>query len=115
MSTVERVKAICKERKIPLAKLERDLGFSNGYVGQLKKGVFPDERLKQIAQYLGVTIEFLLSGEDPEEPYYLDPEAMEIAEFLYHHPEYKVLFDASRKVKPEDLQYVKELIDRLTR
>lgn len=37
MNSVERVKAICKERKIPISKMERDLGYANGYIGQLKK------------------------------------------------------------------------------
>ena len=41
MNCVERVKQICKERKIPISKLEKDLGFSNGYVGQLKKRILP--------------------------------------------------------------------------
>lgn len=41
MNCVERVKQICKERKIPISKLEKDLGFSNGYVGQLKKDPSP--------------------------------------------------------------------------
>lgn len=43
MNTVERVKAICKERKIPVYKLEKDLGFSNGYISQLKKGSLPEK------------------------------------------------------------------------
>lgn len=38
MNSVERVKAICKERKIPISRLEKDLGFANGYIGQLRKG-----------------------------------------------------------------------------
>lgn len=29
MNSVERVKAICKERKIPISKIERDLGYAN--------------------------------------------------------------------------------------
>lgn len=41
MNSVELVKNICKERKIPISKMERDLGYANGYIGQLKKGVFP--------------------------------------------------------------------------
>lgn len=55
MNSVERVKEICKERKIPISKVERDLGYANGYIGQLKKGVFPADRLLDIAEYLGVT------------------------------------------------------------
>lgn len=41
MNSVERVKAICKEHKIPISKIERDLGYANGYISQLKKGAFP--------------------------------------------------------------------------
>lgn len=47
MNSVENVKAICKERKIPISKLEKDLGFANGYISQLRKGVFPYDRLKK--------------------------------------------------------------------
>ena len=66
MNSVERVKAICKERKIPISKLESDLGFSNGYIGQLRKGVFPSDRLAMIANYLEVTPDYLMTGEEKE-------------------------------------------------
>lgn len=46
--------------------------------------------------------------------YYLDDDARDMAQFLYENPDYKVLFDASRKVKKEDIQFVKEMIDRLS-
>ena len=62
MNSVERVKQICKERKIPISRLEKDLGFSNGYISQLRKGVFPDNRLAIIAHYLDVTTEYLMTG-----------------------------------------------------
>ena len=42
MNQVEKVKELCKERKISLHKLEMDCGFSNGYIGQLKKGTKKD-------------------------------------------------------------------------
>lgn len=64
MNSVERVRAICKERKIAISKLEKDLGFSNGYIGQLRKGVFPADRLAAIADYLSVSPEFLMSGQE---------------------------------------------------
>lgn len=66
MNSVERVKSICKNRKIPISKLEKDLGFSNGYIGQLRKGVFPDDRLGKIAEYLGVTVDYLMNGEETD-------------------------------------------------
>lgn len=62
MNSVERVKALCKERKIPISSLERNLGFANGYISQLRKGVFPSDRLVKIAGYFSVSIDYLLGG-----------------------------------------------------
>ncbi len=63
MTTVDKVKSICKERKIPISRLERDLGYANGYIGQLRKGTFPNDRLVEIANYLGITTAYL-TGEE---------------------------------------------------
>lgn len=60
MNSVELVKSICKERKIPISKLERDLDFSNGYVRRLKNGNFPSDRLSKIAEYLNLSVNYLL-------------------------------------------------------
>ncbi len=56
MNEVEKVKQLCKERKVPISKLEKECGFANGYIGQLKKGVFPSDRLIKIANYLDVPL-----------------------------------------------------------
>lgn len=68
MNSVERVKQLCKERKIPISKLEKDLGYSNGYISQLRKGVFPSDRLSDIADYLGVKAEFIMFGNETYDP-----------------------------------------------
>lgn len=82
MNTVERVKAICKERGIALTRMERDLGFANGYIGQLKKGTIPADRLGLIADYLGVTMESLM-GIEPK-PNTLPPTMMADHVFIEH-------------------------------
>ena len=63
MNSVEIVKALCKDKKIAISRLERDLGFSNGYIGQLRKGVLPTDRLVLIADYLNVSTDYILTGE----------------------------------------------------
>ena len=64
MNTVERIKNICKERKIPISKLEKECGFANGYIGQLKKGTVPDDRLFKIASFLNVNANYLATGDE---------------------------------------------------
>lgn len=74
----------------------------------------PDfETLEKIADFFNVDMNFLL-GKTSDEPdqYYFDDEAREMAQFMYDNPDYKVLFDASRKVKKEDLELVLKLIDK---
>ena len=55
MNSVDKVKELCKEKKIAISRLEKDLGFSNGYIRGLREGKFPSDRLKAIAEYLGVS------------------------------------------------------------
>lgn len=112
MNSVSRVKAICKERKIPIYKLEKDLGFANGYIGQLKKGTFPDERLALIAEYLNVSIEYLATGEErivPNE----DDELREYLEELRQRPEMRMLFSVSKGATKSDIEKTVKIIEAL--
>lgn len=98
MTSVERVKAICKERKIPLYRMEADLGFANGYIGQLKKGVFPDDRLVLISEYLGVSVPELLGKEKTGTPEEEAPD-IEMDSFTYAlQNEAKGLTDADKEL-----------------
>lgn len=116
MNSVERVKAICKERKIPISKIERDLGYANGYIGQLKKGVFPADRLQDIAEYLGVSSEYLLNGDEKEsDKYYLNDETAEMAQAMFENRDLRVLFDAARDASPEDLKTTYDMLMALKR
>ena len=67
MNSVERVKNLCKERGIPVSRLEKELGFANGYINQLRKGVFPSNRLVEIAEYFGVSVDYLVSGTEDKD------------------------------------------------
>ena len=115
MNSVERVKTICKDRKIPISKLERDLGYSNGYIGQLRKGTFPNDRLKEIADYFGVSVDYLMTGKEKEggETYYLNDETREIAQEIFEKKELRMLFDVTRKSTPQRLMAYYNMIKEL--
>ena len=66
MNTVERIKMICKERKIPISRLEKDLHFGNAYISGLKKGSIPADRLKLISEYLNLSVDYLITGQDTD-------------------------------------------------
>ncbi len=111
MNAVERVKKICKERKIPISKLESDLGFGNAYVSGLKKGMFPADRLKLIAEYLNVSDDYLATGEESKLTNF--PEQAELIVKIRND---KRLFSAIEKyysLSDRQKEHVLELIDLL--
>ena len=57
---VKYVREICKQKKIPVSKLEKDCGFSNGYLNPKKATKIPYERALVIAEYLNVNVEKIL-------------------------------------------------------
>ena len=117
MHCVERVKTICKDRKIPISKLERDLGYSNGYIGQLRKGTFPNDRLKEIAEYLEVSIDYLMTGKEKEggETYYFNEETKKIAQKVFENKSLRMLMDSAQDATPEDIETVHSMLLALKR
>ena len=124
MNSVERVKAICKERKIAISKLERELGFSNGYIGQLKKGTFPADRLVKIANYLAVPTDYLLTGEETKKSPsksgegdhaidYVDDELKEYLDELHTRPEMRMLFSTTKNATKAQIEAIVKFIEGL--
>ena len=63
---IERIKKLCIEHKTNFSKLEHELGFANGSLAK-SDGKIQSQRLKAIADYFGVTMEYLLTGKTDEE------------------------------------------------
>lgn len=61
----ERLEQCLKSRNIANKKITEDLNLSKNAIGNYKSGQIPNASiLYDISQYLGVTIEWLLSGKD---------------------------------------------------
>ena len=71
--------------------------------------------IRKIADYFGIGITDLVDNkEDNGSHYYFDDDARELADFVHKNPAYRVLFDASRKVRPEDIDLVRQLMDKMS-
>ena len=64
-NSVEFVRKVCKQRGIAISQLEKDCGFSNGYLNPKKMTKLPYDRAVVIARYLHITPEEILTGELP--------------------------------------------------
>lgn len=63
-NSVEYVREICRQRKIAISVLEKDCGFANGYLNPKKMAKLPYDRAVVIANYLGLSVDLILTGEE---------------------------------------------------
>ncbi|HEM5195289.1 TPA: helix-turn-helix transcriptional regulator, partial [Streptococcus suis] len=59
-----KIKELCKKRGISLNKLEEELGFSRNTIYSMKSKKPNAERLQEIADYLNVSLDYLLGRTD---------------------------------------------------
>ncbi|MBU9739706.1 helix-turn-helix domain-containing protein [Diplocloster agilis] len=68
MNIKERIQFLCKKNGVTSKSLEEYLGFGRGYISKIDKTAPNLSKLKPIADYFGVTVDYLLSGnEEPKE------------------------------------------------
>ena len=61
MTVLERIKETARQKKnISLTVLEQELGYSNGSLAKAKD--IPSSRIAEIANFLDVSMEFLMTG-----------------------------------------------------
>jgi len=61
-------------------------------------------KVQLLADYFHVPKSALLEERVEDEGYYLDPETAKVAQELFDNPGMRILFDAARDARPEDLQ-----------
>ena len=62
----EKVMALCNEKNIPVYKLEKECGLGNATISGWKTGSPTVKLLKRVADYFGVTLDYLVS-DDPQQ------------------------------------------------
>ena len=118
METIyERIRRLRQENNMSQDELAKKTGYtSRSTINKIEAGKIDISRakIKVFADALGVTLAYLMGWEDEsEQGYYTDPEVAEYAEELRTNPKYRLLFDASKDLSKEDIDFVVDMIERL--
>ena len=62
MEIIDRIRELCRKNGISVTKLEAALGYGNGSISKASTTAMRSDRLKAIADYFGVTMEYLMTG-----------------------------------------------------
>ena len=97
---------LCEQMGITPYRFCKDTGVSTSTISTWKnKGTSCGSKLQKIiCEYFGVTVDYLMKGEETETKYYLNNETAEMAQKLFENRDLRVLFDAAQDASSEDLK-----------
>lgn len=106
------LKSLRTGRGLTQEQLSALTGISKSAISMYENGKrFPDEpTLELLADFFNVDMNTLL-GKQEGTTYYADPETAALAQELKENPQYKVLLDATKNLKPESVKEIMRFID----
>jgi transcriptional regulator with XRE-family HTH domain len=110
----QRLVGVMQENNINQVELSKILGVSESTVGKwiLCKAIPRMGVIQKLSDYFHVGKSYFLE-EDANTGYYTDPTVNEYAEQLRTNPKMRLLFDATKDMTKEDIDYVVDLVNRL--
>jgi transcriptional regulator with XRE-family HTH domain len=112
MDTYDRYVALRDDKGVKDATVARETGiprstFTEWKTGRSKPGL---EKMKKLADYFGVSVEYLATGK----AHYIDDDVLRIAQQLMVDEDLRILFDTTKKVKKEDLVLIQAMAEKLS-
>ena len=110
---LERIKNLCYRKEISIRQLERETGLADRTIGRWDTNMPSIDRVKKVAEYFGVTVDYLLGGENSHNLNSMDDELAEYLEMVRTKPEIRMLLKtqrgASRKEVEENVAFLQTL------
>lgn len=111
----ERFEALCKERNVTPADVSRGTGIATATLTNWKKGRYTPKaaKLQQIADFFGVPLTYFTTDQESGQPeYYIDPETAKLTQMFLTDPDYRLLYEAARGSRPEDVRMAADMLKR---
>lgn len=113
----ERIEQLLRERGISGSRMSADLGMSRSFMTELRKGRAKSvsaENAARIAEYLGVSTDYLLgSTEREEQPDEGDEELAEYLEELRNRPDKRMLFSVTKNATKAQIEAIVRMIEEM--
>lgn len=99
-------------------KVAKEAGVTQTALSNWKTGrsTPTTKTLQKIADYFGVTVDYLMTGEEKDgDRYYLNDETAQVAQEIFENKELRALFDVQKNMDPEDLKALHQMALALKR
>lgn len=117
----ETFELLCRKKDVTPYRVAQDTGLTSTVFSAWKTGRYvpKHDKLQKVADYFGVSLDYLISGQSEEKTsetgtkYYFDDETAQMAQSLFENKEMRILFDAAKDSEPEDLKMASDLLKRM--
>ena|SRR5665647_383471 len=118
MGVNEQLKSARKKAHLTQEDVEIKTGINKKTISNWENGVSrPDvDSLAILCKLYKVNPNSIFDWNNSEDNknYYLNDETARIAQEIFDNPDLKILFDATRKTKPEDLKLISDMVKRMS-
>ena len=108
---------LLEERNLRAADVCKGTGLPSSLFSEWKRGKSNPkaDKLQKIADFFGVSIEYLMTGEKKEESpmYYATEETVKLAQEMFEDEDMRSLFDMKRNMPPERFKVHMEFMKNL--
>lgn len=108
---------LLEQRKLKAADVCKGTGLPSSLFSEWKRGKSTPkaDKMKKIADYFNVSVEYLMTGEKKEDSagYYLNEETARLAQEMYEDEDMRSLFDMKRNMPPERFKAHMEFMKNL--
>lgn len=98
---------LCNKNNVTPYRVCKETGLTTATISNWKAGRYTpkQDKLQKIADYFGVTLEYLMTGEEKEaDRYYINEETAKVAQEIFENRELRALFDVQRDMEADDLR-----------
>lgn len=103
---------------LTLDEAGKRIGASKQTLYKYETGIItniPLDKIEELAKLYHVSPAEIMGWSDDDENYYHDPEAAALADMIKDNPRYRVLFEASRNLSADDVNFVIDMINKLAK
>ena len=103
---------------LTLDEAGKRIGASKQTLYKYETGIItniPLDKIEELAKLYHVSPAEIMGWSDDDENYYYDPEAAALADMIKDNPRYRVLFEASRNLSADDVNFVIDMINKLAK
>ena len=98
-------------------RISEEIGISRAMLSSWKNGKYTPkiDKLQKIADFFGIPLEYLMTGEMPEQSYYTDKETAKIMQKLFESPGKHALAKAIADMTEEQAKIFADFVEGITR